>query len=168
MNSYDLETAARLDTVHRIKLVFQRQEYKATFIVNVGGNSTGMFVIEDAISLVLDHLPVREFEDPYIILRSDDGKELRIDHCTSENNYSPLDEPFLMGILVSADLLAVTDNGGVDEAGKVWQDITYNLLETDNGQEIQGGKEGDQDQTASQSTTQGQDRSGPDALQDHE
>ena len=73
-----------------------------------------------------------------------------------------------MGILVSADLLAVVDNGGVDEAGKVWQDITYNLLETDNGQEIPSSKEGGQDQTASQSTTQGQDRSSPDALQDHE
>ena len=155
MKSYDLETAARLDTVHRIKLVFQRQEYKAIFIVNVGGNSTGMFVIEDAISLVLDHLPVREFEDPYLILKSDDGKELRIDHCTGETNYSPLDEPFLMDILVSADLLAVVDNGGVDEVGKVWQDITYNLLEIDNGQEIPSSKEGGQDQTTS--TTQGQD-----------
>ena len=129
MNSYDLEKAAQLDTVHRIKLVFQHQEYKATFIVNVGGNSTGIFVIEDAISLVLDHLPVREFEDPYIILRSDDGKELRIDHCTSENNYSPLDEPFLWEILVQFEILAVTDGEDVNETGKVWQDITYNLLE---------------------------------------
>ena len=156
MKSYDLETAARLDTVHRVRLVFQRREYKATFIVNVGGNGTGMSAIEDAITLVLDHLPVREFEDPYMILKSDDGKELCIDHCDGEMGYSPLDEVFLWDMLVQFEILAVTDNGGVDEAGKVWQDITYNLLEIDNGQEIPSSKEGGQDQT-SQSTTQGQD-----------
>ena len=59
IESYDLNEAASLGTVHVYEVTFMSNDYRAVYELEVGGNVTGLDLFESAIDLVYEALPER-------------------------------------------------------------------------------------------------------------
>ena len=83
-----------------VKLTFQQWEYKAEMIEVVGGNCTGMTVIDSAVDIAYENLP-DDRGCPYIVMTDADGNTLRCDDDEEQG------EEWLKGMLVRAEITAI-------------------------------------------------------------
>ena len=83
-----------------VKLTFQQWEYTAEIEQVVGGNCTGLPVIDCAVCNAYDDLYMHE-DIPYIILTDSIGASLE---CVDEDC---LGEDWLKGMLVKAEIISI-------------------------------------------------------------
>lgn len=83
-----------------VKLTFQQWEYKAEMEVSVGGNCTGMDVIDCAVGNAYERLP-EDCGYPCIDMADDDGGTLR---CSDDDERG---EDWLKDMLVKAEITAI-------------------------------------------------------------
>ena len=109
MKIYDPNKARSMKTGHRMELIFQQWEYKASFVVTVGGNCSGMENLSSAVGIVYDELPDNERDEPYLVLESihkdDDGNPIKL--LIEGDGVELADEDKLMRMLVSARVVDV-------------------------------------------------------------
>ena len=83
-----------------VKLTFQQWEYKAEMIKVVGGNCTGMTVIDCAVGNAYENLP-DDRGYPYIVMTDADGNTLQCD------DYEERGDDWLKDMLVRAEITAI-------------------------------------------------------------
>lgn len=84
-----------------VELTFQQWQFSTTRTVTVGGNCTGLSVIETAIENVYDTLPTTGYDAVYIELTDADQGELIVEDL-DERDYD-----WLNSLLVSARITAI-------------------------------------------------------------
>ncbi len=83
-----------------VRLTFQRWGYTHTATVNVGGNCTGMTVMDCAIGMVFDNLDEVRGES-FIVMTNESGEELEV--SDDDLKY----RRWLEGMLVGAEILDI-------------------------------------------------------------
>lgn len=91
----------------RVRLIFGRWEYRAEFTVDVGGNCTGLSVIESAIDKVFSGLPDANPNVHYskLVLTDSSGNLLEIE------DEDDMGEDWLQDLLLSAEITTVFKKG---------------------------------------------------------
>lgn len=108
MDNYDpnMTSSGRM-AVQTVELVFQLWDYKATYVQTVGGNCTGLTVIETAVSNVYESLPNSE-----LVSEEDDCAELKLTKIGGDEILTCCDEDergedWLRDMLVSATIISI-------------------------------------------------------------
>ena len=68
-----------------VEITLQMWEFRKVEVVKVGGNCLGQTVLETAVSILEDTLPLNEYGNTYVILTSSDGRTLE---CVDEDEQS--------------------------------------------------------------------------------
>ena len=84
-----------------VELTFQQWAYSTTRTVTVGGNCTGLSVIETALESVYDALPTTGYDAAYIDMTDADQGVLTVEDL-DERDYD-----WLNSLLVSARIIAI-------------------------------------------------------------
>lgn len=86
----------------KIKLTFGQWDYRAELIAEVGGNCTGLTVIESAVSDAYDRLPtMHSYEMKFIELKNSEGDVLQCEDVCDEG------EDWLGKMLVAAEIISI-------------------------------------------------------------
>ncbi len=84
-----------------VELIFQQWQYRATRTVSVGGNCTGLSVIETALESVYDALPTTDWDAAFIEMTDDQQGTLTAEDIDDR------DYDWLNSLLVSARIVAI-------------------------------------------------------------
>lgn len=90
-----------------VRMTFAMWEYRATFEKTVGGNSTGLNVIDCAICQVSEETYDEDANYGSITMLNDSGKELI---CVDDEDRG---EEWLKDMLISAEIVSITPNGRI-------------------------------------------------------
>tara|TARA_B100000700_G_scaffold88627_1_gene99915 strand:- start:27740 stop:28114 length:375 start_codon:yes stop_codon:yes gene_type:complete len=91
----------------QVELVFQVWDYTAKFTVPVGGNCTGLSIMDSAIGTIYEDLPGLPYDEetPMLILYNAAGEPME---CADDEDR---DEDWLKDMLVSARILSIEPDG---------------------------------------------------------
>lgn len=86
-----------------VRLTFAQWEYRKTIETEVGGNCTGLTVIECAVDNIYDQLPTDRHDCVYLVMEATDGSG---DTLTCEDDEDQGDD-WLKDMLVCAEIVAI-------------------------------------------------------------
>ena len=86
-----------------VRLTFGMWEYRKTVETEVGGNCTGLTVIECAVDNVFESLPENHYGAPYLVMQSLKNPEDTL-QCEDDEDHG---DEWLKDMLISAEIIAI-------------------------------------------------------------
>jgi hypothetical protein len=94
-----------------VRLTFGMWQYRKTIETDVGGNCTGLTVIDCAVENVCEALPENRYGSPYLVMEAPDNPEETL-QCEDDEDRG---EDWLKDMLIAAEIIAIRPGKSIKE-----------------------------------------------------